>query len=224
MLFQPVPTSISVKRMRDADERALVLQAPERLLRRESFRDFFHHKRSQDLAAGRRDFFPDNDKLRIERPDPADEATNVIYYLEQLFHGTVSNTVEAYFDTLTAAGMPGPIGAHSPLRFGTWVGGDRDGNPRVTSDVTRAMLGLQHERALRLLSDEVRQVAAELSQAQVEYAASDVLYLHRLREVLDARLAREGRTALAQACFDFLPERARLDLAGWGDVDIFAHG
>ena len=65
--------------------------------------------------------------------------------------------------------------------------------------------------------------AAELSQAQVEYAASDVLYLHRLREALDARLAREGRTALAQACFDFLPERARLDLAGWGDVDIFAH-
>jgi ribonuclease D len=65
--------------------------------------------------------------------------------------------------------------------------------------------------------------AAELSQAQVEYAASDVLHLHRLREMLDARLAREGRTALAQACFDFLPERARLDLAGWGDVDIFAH-
>jgi ribonuclease D len=65
--------------------------------------------------------------------------------------------------------------------------------------------------------------AAELSQAQVEYAASDVLHLHRLREILDARLAREGRTALARACFDFLPERARLDLLGWGDVDIFAH-
>jgi ribonuclease D len=65
--------------------------------------------------------------------------------------------------------------------------------------------------------------AAELSQAQVEYAASDVLHLHRLREILDARLAREGRAALAQACFDFLPERARLDLAGWGDVDVFAH-
>jgi ribonuclease D len=57
----------------------------------------------------------------------------------------------------------------------------------------------------------------------VEYAASDVLHLHRLREILDARLAREGRAALAQACFDFLPERARLDLAGWGDVDVFAH-
>jgi ribonuclease D len=65
--------------------------------------------------------------------------------------------------------------------------------------------------------------AAELSPAQLEYAASDVLYLHQLKGVLDARLAREGRTALAQACFDFLPQRAALDLAGWGEVDIFAH-
>jgi ribonuclease D len=65
--------------------------------------------------------------------------------------------------------------------------------------------------------------AAELSAAQVEYAASDVLHLHRLRAELDARLAREGRAELAQACFDFLPARARLDLAGWGEVDIFAH-
>jgi ribonuclease D len=65
--------------------------------------------------------------------------------------------------------------------------------------------------------------AATLTPAQVEYAASDVLYLHRLREGLDARLAREGRSELAQACFDFLPDRARLDLAGWGEVDIFAH-
>ena len=65
--------------------------------------------------------------------------------------------------------------------------------------------------------------AAELSQAQREYAASDVLYLHRLREELDRRLAREGRADLAQACFDFLPTRARLDLAGWPEIDIFAH-
>jgi ribonuclease D len=65
--------------------------------------------------------------------------------------------------------------------------------------------------------------AATLTPAQLEYAASDVLYLHRLREALDARLAREGRTELAQACFGFLPERARLDLAGWGEIDIFAH-
>jgi ribonuclease D len=65
--------------------------------------------------------------------------------------------------------------------------------------------------------------AATLTPAQIEYAASDVLYLHRLREALDARLAREGRPELAEACFAFLPERARLDLAGWGEIDIFAH-
>lgn len=65
--------------------------------------------------------------------------------------------------------------------------------------------------------------AAELSPAQLDYAASDVLHLHRLRDALDARLEREGRRDLAQACFDFLPERARLDLAGWDEVDIFAH-
>ena len=65
--------------------------------------------------------------------------------------------------------------------------------------------------------------APELSQAQLEYAASDVLYLHRLRDELDRRLEREGRADLAAACFDFLPVRARLDLAGWPETDIFAH-
>jgi ribonuclease D len=65
--------------------------------------------------------------------------------------------------------------------------------------------------------------ADTLTQAQVEYAASDVLYLHQLKAALDLRLAREGRADLARACFDFLPERARLDLAGWGEIDIFAH-
>jgi len=65
--------------------------------------------------------------------------------------------------------------------------------------------------------------AGELTEAQLDYAASDVLYLHRLKERLDERLAREGRTDLAQAAFDFLPTRARLDLAGWPEIDIFAH-
>ena len=65
--------------------------------------------------------------------------------------------------------------------------------------------------------------AEELSRAQLDYAASDVLYLHRLREVLDGMLAREGRADLAAACFEFLPWRASLDLAGWPDTDIFAH-
>lgn len=65
--------------------------------------------------------------------------------------------------------------------------------------------------------------APELSDAQKDYAASDVRYLHGLKAQLDIRLAREGRTALAQACFDFLPHRALLDLAGWAEQDIFAH-
>jgi ribonuclease D len=63
----------------------------------------------------------------------------------------------------------------------------------------------------------------DLSDAQRDYAASDVRFLHRLRDELDRRLAREKRTALAQACFDFLPARAALDLAGWPEIDIFAH-
>jgi len=64
---------------------------------------------------------------------------------------------------------------------------------------------------------------AAINDAQREYAASDVRYLHRLREELDRRLEREGRTDMAQACFDFLPTRARLDRLGWAEQDIFAH-
>jgi len=65
--------------------------------------------------------------------------------------------------------------------------------------------------------------AATLSQAQLDYAASDVLHLHRLKAELEKRLDREGRSSLAQAAFEFLPARAELDLAGWPDHDIFAH-
>ena len=65
--------------------------------------------------------------------------------------------------------------------------------------------------------------ADTLSDAQIDYAASDVLYLHRLKAALDVMLAREGRTELAAACFGFLPHRAALDLAGWAETDIFAH-
>jgi ribonuclease D len=65
--------------------------------------------------------------------------------------------------------------------------------------------------------------ADKLSPAQLEYAASDVLYLHRLKAELEKRLAREGRVALADACFKFLPARAKLDLSGWDEEDIFAH-
>ena len=65
--------------------------------------------------------------------------------------------------------------------------------------------------------------AASLSQAQIDYAASDVLHLHALRNKLEEMLAREGRSGLATACFDFLPMRATLDLEGWPETDIFAH-
>ena len=65
--------------------------------------------------------------------------------------------------------------------------------------------------------------ADELSDAQVAYAASDVLHLHAVKTKLDAMLAREGRTELAAACFRFLPDRVRLDLAGWDQEDVFAH-
>ena len=65
--------------------------------------------------------------------------------------------------------------------------------------------------------------ADELTEAQIDYAACDVLYLHALKEKLDAMLAREGRTGLAEACFKFLPARAALDLAGWPEIDILAH-
>ncbi|MBX3491590.1 MAG: ribonuclease D [Parvibaculum sp.] len=65
--------------------------------------------------------------------------------------------------------------------------------------------------------------AEKLSEAQLAYAASDVLYLHEIKSILDGMLAREGRTELAKACFAFLPVRAALDLAGWPEEDIFAH-
>jgi ribonuclease D len=86
-------------------------------------------------------------------------------------------------------------------------------------DLLREMLGIEVSKQQQS-SD---WGADRLSDAQLAYAASDVLHLHALREKLDPLLAREGRTDLAQACFRFLPERSRLDLAGWAAEDIFAH-
>jgi len=86
-------------------------------------------------------------------------------------------------------------------------------------DLVREILGIDLSKQQQL-SD---WGADALSDAQVAYAASDVLHLHALKERLDALLAREGRTELAEACFRFLPDRARLDLAGWASEDIFAH-
>jgi ribonuclease D len=86
-------------------------------------------------------------------------------------------------------------------------------------DLVRDLLGIDVSKQQQL-SD---WGAEELTDAQVAYAASDVLHLHALREKLDVMLAREGRADLATACFRFLPDRVRLDLAGWAAEDIFAH-
>ena len=86
-------------------------------------------------------------------------------------------------------------------------------------DLLREMLGVEVSKQQQS-SD---WGADQLTQAQIDYAASDVLHLHALRARLDERLAREGRTEVAQACFDFLPARAELDLLGWPETDIFAH-
>ncbi len=86
-------------------------------------------------------------------------------------------------------------------------------------DVTRELLGIDMSKAQQS-SD---WGAKTLSPEQLAYAASDVLYLHALRDKLDVILEREGRMELAQECFAFLPTRARLDIAGWEDNDIFAH-
>ena len=86
-------------------------------------------------------------------------------------------------------------------------------------DLVREMLGVDLSKQQQL-SD---WGAADLTEAQVAYAASDVLHLHALKAKLDGMLAREGREALAAACYRFLPDRVRLDLAGWAEEDIFAH-
>jgi ribonuclease D len=86
-------------------------------------------------------------------------------------------------------------------------------------DVVRDLLGVEISKQ-QTSSD---WGASELTEDQKAYAASDVFYLHRVKEILDAMLAREDRTDLAQACFDFLSVRAALDLSGWADTDIFAH-
>lgn len=86
-------------------------------------------------------------------------------------------------------------------------------------DVTRELAGVELSKQQQS-SD---WGAPELTDAQKDYAASDVLYLHKVKEGLDQMLAREGRTEFAQSCFDFLPTRAALDLNGWGEQDIFSH-
>ncbi len=111
--------------------------------------------------------------------------------------------------------MPGPVYCTKIASKLTRTYTDRHG----LKDLVRELLGIELSKQQQS-SD---WGADALSDAQLTYAASDVLHLHALKAKLDVMLAREARTAMAQACFDFLPTRARLDLAGWGETDIFAH-
>jgi ribonuclease D len=111
--------------------------------------------------------------------------------------------------------MPAPVYCTKIASKLTRTYTDRHG----LKDLSRELLGVDLSKQQQS-SD---WAADELSQAQLDYAASDVLHLHALKERLDQMLAREERTEIAAACFGFLPTRARLDLAGWPETDIFAH-
>ena len=102
------------------------------------------------------------DELRRDRPDPRDEATSVIYYFDELFRGAVPEVLDDYAAQIGRLGITASV-RRSPLRFGTWVGGDRDGNPFVTASVTRDALEAQHEHALRNLIASVESLASDLS-------------------------------------------------------------
>lgn len=104
------------------------------------------------------------DELRQEKPGPLDEARNVLFYLEELSQGAAAQVVQRFYEALEEAGAD-TSDLSSPLRFGTWVGGDRDGNPNVTASLTKAALGLHNQRGLRMLRDQIRTLATELSQS-----------------------------------------------------------
>ena len=111
--------------------------------------------------------------------------------------------------------MPAPVYCTKIASRLTRTYTDRHG----LKDLVRDLLGIDVSKQQQLTD----WGAADLTEAQVAYAATDVLHLHALKEKLDVLLAREGREELAAACFRFLPDRARLDLAGWAAEDIFAH-
>jgi phosphoenolpyruvate carboxylase len=102
------------------------------------------------------------DEIRHVRPDPRDEAVSVIYYFDELFQGAVPEVLDGYASQMARLGID-VSKVHVPLRFGTWVGGDRDGNPFVTSTVTEHVVAVQHDHALRNLIGAVETLAAELS-------------------------------------------------------------
>jgi phosphoenolpyruvate carboxylase len=116
------------------------------------------HRRLQELV----DLLWQTDELRVVRPDPIDEARNAVYYFDALHHDAVPHTLEALDEELARIGVELPIDAR-PLTFGTWIGGDRDGNPNVTPEATLDVIALQHEHAIRDALDVVDELRRELS-------------------------------------------------------------
>ncbi len=114
------------------------------------------------------------DELRHERPQPVDEARNIMYYMEDMFSFAIAEVEEALDDQLDTFGISKSPTTRS-LRFGTWVGGDRDGNPNVTHELTRQILDLQHERALKMFAPAVATLAKTLSQSTRIVEISDEL-------------------------------------------------
>ena len=127
------------------------------------------------------------DELHQERPEPIDEARNVIYYLEELFNDVVPDVIESLEEGFASVGVElSPGDGMTLLRFGSWVGGDRDGNPNVTAQTTSDVLRLQNVRALRLFRDGIRGLATELSQSThiVEITDDLTSSLERDRKVM----------------------------------------
>ncbi|HEU4910835.1 MAG TPA: phosphoenolpyruvate carboxylase, partial [Actinomycetes bacterium] len=124
-------------------------------------------------------------ELRLDRPEPLDEARNAAYYLDELMLHTVGDVLEDLADELAGLGVALPATAR-PLRFGSWIGGDRDGNPNVTPQVTHDVLVLQHGHAIRDLQQIVTHLLEDLSSSARMVGASDQLWesIHRDLEAL----------------------------------------
>src|SRR5690606_5047875 len=105
------------------------------------------------------------DELRVDRPDPTDEARNAVYYLRDLHADAAARVLDQLADTLAELGVELPVTAR-PLTFGSWIGGDRDGNPYVTPEVTRDVLLIQHEHGIQATEAVLDALIAELSVSQ----------------------------------------------------------